>query len=133
MKLAQFVYLIHSFKPIDFEKKSNKQYGKSSHFKLKISNTCLRDKMCICNQIFVKLAQFISSISSILLILEKKYNKLCRKSSHFRLKIFDFCLRDKVRISCQIFLKITQFILTVASTLLILKKNPINNIGVVAK
>ena len=26
---------------------------------MKISNSCLRDKMCICNQIFVKLAQFV--------------------------------------------------------------------------
>ena len=63
MKLTQFVHLINSFNPIDFQKIEN-QFWKSSHFKLKICISCLRNKVYIFGQIFVKLTQFVHHINS---------------------------------------------------------------------
>ena len=65
VKLTQLVYLINSFNPIEFEKKSENQYGKSSHFKLKFCISCLRDKVYIFYWIFVKLTQFVYLINSL--------------------------------------------------------------------
>ena len=63
MKLTQFVHLINSFNPIDLKKKSDNQYGKSSHFKLNICNSCLCDKVHIFGQIFAKLTQDVYLIN----------------------------------------------------------------------
>ena len=40
------------------------QYGKSSHFNLKICNSCLRNKVHIFDEIFMKLTQFVYLINS---------------------------------------------------------------------
>ena len=111
MKLAEFVYLINSFNPIDFEKKSNEQYRKSSHFKLKTFISCLRNKVFIFVQISVKLTQFVYLIDSFNPIdFEKKNDKQYGKSSHFKFKISISCLRDKVCIFGQISMKLVEFI-----------------------
>ena len=67
MKLAQFVYIINSLNPVDFEKKKKKieqSVRESSHFKLKICIPYLCNTVCIYGQIFMKLAQFIYIINS---------------------------------------------------------------------
>ena len=45
--------------------KSDNKYGKSSHFDIKISLSCLRNTVCICCQIFMKLTHFIYIINSL--------------------------------------------------------------------
>ena len=49
VKLTQVVHLINSFNPIDFQKrkKIGQSVWESSHFKLNICNSCLRDKVHI--------------------------------------------------------------------------------------
>ena len=120
MKLTQFVYIINSFNPIDFQKKKKKklenQHGKSSQFKLKICISCLHDKVYIFGQIFMKLTQFDYLIKiSTLLILKKKLENQHGKSSHFKLKICISCLHDKVYIFGRIFMKLTQFVYLIKS------------------
>ena len=46
------------------KKKSDNQYGKSRHFKLKTCISCLCDKVYIFGRIFVKLTQFVYLINS---------------------------------------------------------------------
>ena len=65
MKLTQFVHLINSFNPIDFEKYWTISTGKVAILSWKICISCLRDTVCICGQIFVKLAQFVYIINSL--------------------------------------------------------------------
>ena len=132
VKLAQIVYLINSFNPLDFEKNPTNNMGKS-HFRLKISISCLSDNVCICCYIFLTLTQFVYLINSFNPIDLEKNPTQFGKSIHFKLKISNSCLHDKVCISFQIFMKITQFVYLIRSFNPIgLKENPINNMGKVA-
>ena len=77
VKLTQFVYIINSLNPIDFEKSDNQQ-GKSSHFKSIICISCLCYKVCFCFQNFGKLAQFIYIIN-VLNPIDFEINLIIRK------------------------------------------------------
>ena len=59
MKLTQYVNLISSSKPIDFEKNRTISKGKVAILIWKIFISCLRYTICIYGQIFLKLVKFV--------------------------------------------------------------------------
>ena len=73
-------------------KKSDDQYGKSRHFKLKICISCLRDKVYIFSLILVKLARFLHLINGFNPVDsdKKKDVKSVREKYHFKLKDLHF-------------------------------------------
>ena len=134
MKLKQFVHLVNSFNPIDFEKSRIVSNGIVAIFKLKICISRLRDKVYIFGWILVQLTQFVHLIrSSNAINFEKNWAISDGKSSHINLKICISCLEDKVYIFSWNFMKLRRFIHLINSSKPIdFEKNQTISMGKVA-
>ena len=117
VKLTQFVCRINSFNHTDFEKKSENQYERSSHFNLKFCISCLSDKVYVCGRIFVKLTQFVYLINSLNPIdfhknLTIRIGKVAILSKKFAFLVYMM----KSTFFGRIFVKLTQFVYLINSS-----------------
>ena len=115
VKLTQFVHLIDSFNPIDFQKYLTVSMGKGAILSWKFAFLVYVIKSAFLVGFAWNLHSLsMLSIASTILIL-KKWENQYGKSRHFKLKNCNSCLRNKVYIFGRIFVKLIQFVYLINS------------------